>query len=115
MASCINERLVCINRFIGIAFAREELQKIADLCEKFNVICVSDEVYEWFNYGDTEHVRMCSLPGMWDRTITLASAGKTFSMTGWRIGYVYGSAALLQNMKPVHHCCVFACPTPLQV
>lgn len=79
------------------------------------MICVSDEVYEWIDYGETELVRICSLPGMWERTITIGSAGKTFSVTGWRTGWAYGSAALIKNMILVHTNVVYACPTPLQV
>lgn len=79
------------------------------------MICVSDEVYEWVDYGETELVRICSLPGMWERTITIGSAGKTFSVTGWRTGWAYGSAALIKNMILVHTNVVYACPTPLQV
>lgn len=100
--------------FLFIAFS-EELQKIADLCQEFNVICVSDEVYEWMVYGEEEHIRICTLPGMWDRTITIGSAGKTLAVTGWRLGWAYGSAALIRNMNFVHANAVYACPTPLQV
>lgn len=68
--------------------SREELTKIAQLCQKYNVLCVSDEVYEWMIFDDNEHVRICTLPGMWERTITIGSAGKTFSVTGWKTGWV---------------------------
>lgn len=66
--------------------SRGELTKIADLCKKHNVLCLSDEVYEWMVYDWNEHIRICTLPGMWERTITIGSAGKTFSVTGWKIG-----------------------------
>lgn len=90
------------------------MQKIADLCQKFNVLCVSDEVYEWIVYDDNEHIRIGSLPGMWQRTITIGSAGKAFSVTGWRIGWLYGPANLIANMQLVHTRSILACPTPLQ-
>lgn len=63
-------------------------------------------MYEWTIYDKNEHVRICSLPGMWNRTITVGSAGKTFSVTGWRTGWAYGPAKLLGNMQLVHQNCV---------
>lgn len=95
--------------------SREELTKIADLCKKHNVLCVSDEVYEWMIYDNNEHVRICTLPGMWERTITIGSAGKTFSVTGWKTGWAYGPANLMVNLQMVHQNCVYTCPTPIQV
>lgn len=94
---------------------REELTKIANLCKKHNVLCVSDEVYEWMIYDDNEHIRICTLPGMWERTITIGSAGKTFSVTGWKTGWAYGPANLMLNLQMVHQNCVYTCPTPIQV
>lgn len=102
-----------IHWFNSIHF-REELTKIADLCKKHNVICVSDEVYEWLIYDGNEHVRMCTLPGMWDRTITIGSAGKTFSVTGWKTGWAYGPAHLMANLEMVHQYCVDTIPTLIQ-
>lgn len=90
------------------------MEKIADLCHKYNVLCVSDEVYEWIVYDNNEHVRIGSLPGMWERTITIGSAGKAFSVTGWRIGWLYGPANLIANMQLVHARNILASPTPLQ-
>ena len=66
-------------------FTRSELEAIAELCISNDVICISDEVYEWLIYPGKEHVRIAGLPGMWDRTITIGSAGKTFSATGWKV------------------------------
>lgn len=83
--------------------------------KEYNVICVSDEAYEWMVYEQAEHIRICSLAGMWDRTITIGSAGKALTVTGWRTGWAYGSAAIIQNMAYVHTNAVYACPTPLQV
>ena len=71
------------NNPLGKVFSKEELEAVADLCKKHDVICVSDEVYEWMVYEDgCEHVRMACLPGMWERTLTVCSAGKTFNTTG---------------------------------
>lgn len=99
---------------IGKVFNRKELERIAELCRKWNVLCVSDEVYEWLVFDGAEHIRICTLPGMWDRTITLGSAGKTFSVTGWKIGWAYGPAQLIRNLQMVHQNSVYTCPTPLQ-
>lgn len=85
---------------------------IADLCKKWDVICVSDEVYEWIVFDDSVHTRICTLPDMWERTITIGSAGKTFAVTGWSLGWAYGPADLLQYM---HLFQSFTCATPLQV
>lgn len=91
------------------------MTKIANLCQKYNVICVSDEVYEWLVYDGNGHVRMCTLPGMWERTITIGSAGKSFSVTGWKTGWAYGPANLLANLEMVHSYCVDTVPTLTQV
>lgn len=66
----------------GKIFTKQELEFIGNLCKKYNTIALMDEVYEWIVYDDKKHVRMASLPGMWERTITVGSAGKTFSATG---------------------------------
>ncbi|UYV73910.1 CCBL2 [Cordylochernes scorpioides] len=74
---------------LGKVFSQEELEMIGDLCKKHNVVVVMDEVYEWIVYRGNKHVRMASLPGMWDRTLTVGSAGKTFSVTGWKVTFFY--------------------------
>jgi len=72
------------NNPVGKVFTKEELEKIAALAKKHNVVVVADEVYEWLVYeGGPKMIRFASLPDMWDRTITIGSAGKTFSVTGW--------------------------------
>ncbi|KAM9796504.1 kynurenine--oxoglutarate transaminase 3-like [Syngnathus typhle] len=70
---------------IGKVFTKDELQMIADLCIKHDTLCFSDEVYEWMVYRGQQHHKIATFPGMWDRTITIGSAGKTFSITGWRV------------------------------
>ncbi|CAH0600784.1 unnamed protein product [Chrysodeixis includens] len=99
---------------VGKVFTMEELEMIADLCKKFNVLCVSDEVYEWMVYAPKKHIRIATLPDMWDRTITIGSAGKTFSVTGWKTGWAYGPEALMRNLQVVHQNCVYTCSTPIQ-
>lgn len=99
---------------IGKVFDRQELEMIADLCKKYNVICISDEVYEWQVYHPHEHIRIASLPDMFERTITIGSAGKTFSMTGWKLGWAYGPVNLMRNLQVVHQNCIYTCNTPAQ-
>lgn len=99
---------------LGKVFSRQELEFIANLCRKFNVLCIADEVYEWMVYTPDEHIRICTLPGMWERTITIGSAGKTFSVTGWKIGWAYGPEGLMRNLQLVHQNCVYTCATPIQ-
>ncbi|KAG7314648.1 hypothetical protein KOW79_021951 [Hemibagrus wyckioides] len=72
------------NNPLGKVFQREELQMIADLCIKHDVFCISDESYEWLTYDGAQHVKIASFPGMWERTVTIGSGGKSFSATGWK-------------------------------
>lgn len=102
------------NNPLGKVFTLAELVMIADLCKKWNVLCVCDEVYEWIVYKPNKHIRMATLPGMWERTITIGSAGKTFSVTGWKLGWAYGPANLMVNLQMVHQNCVYTGTTPIQ-
>lgn len=99
---------------LGKIFSRDELISIGDLCKKYDTIALMDEVYEWIAYKGQEHVRMVSLPGMWDRTLTVGSAGKTFSVTGWKIGWAYGPERLMRPLQLLHQNCVYTCSTPAQ-
>lgn len=84
-------------------FTREELEVIANLCQKHDVICISDEVYEWITYDSSKpHIRMATLPNMWERTLTIGSAGKTFSSTGLKIGWTIGPANLIRPCQISH-------------
>ncbi|XP_018576405.1 kynurenine--oxoglutarate transaminase 3 [Anoplophora glabripennis] len=102
------------NNPLGKVFTEEELSHIADLCKKWNVLCISDEVYEWIVYKPHKHIRIATLPGMWERTITIGSAGKTFSVTGWKLGWAYGPANLLVNLQIIHQNSVYTGVTPIQ-
>nr|Q7T3E5.2 RecName: Full=Kynurenine--oxoglutarate transaminase 3; AltName: Full=Cysteine-S-conjugate beta-lyase 2; AltName: Full=Kynurenine aminotransferase 3; AltName: Full=Kynurenine aminotransferase III; Short=KATIII; AltName: Full=Kynurenine--glyoxylate transaminase; AltName: Full=Kynurenine--oxoglutarate transaminase III [Danio rerio] len=102
------------NNPIGKIFSRSELQAIADLCIKHDTLCFSDEVYEWLIYKGHEHVKIATLPGMWDRTITVGSAGKTFSVTGWKLGWSIGPEHLIRHLQTVMQNSLYTCPTPLQ-
>lgn len=105
---------------VGKVFTRHELAQIAALVQSHDVYVLSDEVYEWMVYPDpqaqpaVEHVRIATLPGMWERTLTLGSAGKTFSVTGWKIGWAIAPAALARAVFMAHQWIPFAVATPLQ-
>ena len=99
---------------IGKVFTREELQVIADLCIKHDTLCISDEVYEWLVYKGNKHIKIATLPGMWERTITIGSAGKTYSVTGWKLGWSIGPQNLIKHLQVVHQNTLYTCPTPLQ-
>ncbi|XP_027884732.1 kynurenine--oxoglutarate transaminase 3 [Xiphophorus couchianus] len=102
------------NNPIGKVFTRGELQVIADLCIKHDTLCFSDEVYEWLVFKGHQHVKIATLPGMWDRTITIGSAGKTFSVTGWKLGWSIGPEHLIKHLQTVMQNTLYTCPTPLQ-
>ncbi|XP_052658318.1 kynurenine--oxoglutarate transaminase 3 isoform X1 [Harpia harpyja] len=99
---------------IGKVFTREELQVIADLCIKHDTLCISDEVYEWLVYKGKKHIKIATLPGMWERTITIGSAGKTYSVTGWKLGWSIGPENLIKHLQVVHQNTLYTCSTPLQ-
>jgi aspartate/methionine/tyrosine aminotransferase len=104
---------------IGKVFSRAELTQIAEVVQRHNVLVLSDEVYEWMVYPAQdgtaiEHVRIATLPGMWERTLTLGSAGKTFSVTGWKIGWAIGPAPLVNAVLMAHQWIPFTVATPLQ-
>jgi len=98
----------------GKVFTREELEGIAALCVRHDVIAVSDEVYDRMVFDGRTHTRLASLPGMWERTITLGSAGKTFSVTGWKIGWAVAPAPLSLGLRKMHQWVSYAVTTPLQ-
>lgn len=102
------------NNPIGKIFTRAELQTIADLCIKHDTLCFSDEVYEWLIYKGHQHIKIATLPGMWDRTVTVSSAGKTFSVTGWKLGWSIGPEHLICHLQTVMQNTLYTCPTPLQ-
>lgn len=98
----------------GKVFTREELAFLADLCQRWDVVVITDEVYDRILFGESVHCSMATLPGMWERTLTINSAGKTFSMTGWKVGYAIGPAALNASLRAVHQFVTFASSTPFQ-
>ncbi|XP_074546363.1 kynurenine--oxoglutarate transaminase 1 [Halichoeres trimaculatus] len=102
------------NNPLGKVYKTEELQMIADLCIKHDMLCISDEVYEWLTYDGSKHVKIASLPGMWERTITIGSGGKTFSATGWKVGWAIGAGHIIKHMKTIHQNTVYHCATAAQ-
>jgi aspartate/methionine/tyrosine aminotransferase len=98
----------------GKVFSRPELEQIAELSIRHDAIVVSDEVYDRMLFDGLEHIRIASLPGMWERTVTLGSAGKTFSVTGWKIGWAVAPPALSEALRRVHQWVPYAVTTPLQ-
>jgi N-succinyldiaminopimelate aminotransferase len=103
------------NNPTGKAFNRAELEVIAELCCRHDVIALTDEVYEHLLYDGIEHVRLATLPGMAERTLTISSLGKTFSVTGWKIGWVIGPAELVTGVIRAHQFNTFAVASPLQL
>jgi len=102
------------NNPTGKVFSLEELQFIADLCLKWGVIAVTDEIYEHILYDGAKHISIASLPGMQDQTITINSISKTYSLTGWRVGWAIASAPLTSSIRKVHDFLTVGAPHPLQ-
>ena len=98
----------------GKVFTREELTFIADLCKKYDAYCITDEVYEHIVYAPHEHVYMATLPGMFERTISCSSLSKTYSITGWRLGYTIAPAEITERIKKVHDFLTVGAASPLQ-
>ena len=109
-------RLVLLNtphNPTGKVFTTEELDTIADLCRRHDAVCVTDEVYEHLRF-ERPHVPMASRPEMADRTLTVSSAGKTFSVTGWKIGWVTGPASLVAAVRTAKQFLTFTTGAPFQ-
>ena len=102
------------NNPTGKVFSREELQFIADLCLKWGVVAVTDEIYEHILYDGAKHISIASLPGMRDQTITINSISKTYSLTGWRVGWAIAPAHLTASIRKVHDFLTVGAPHPLQ-
>ncbi len=98
----------------GKVFTRAELESIAAACVRHDLIAICDEVYERLLFDGHAHVNLASLPGMASRTITLSSIGKTFSFTGWKIGWAIGDSGLIAGVRAAHQFLTFAVATPLQ-
>ncbi len=95
--------IVSPNNPTGTILSKAMLLSIAELAQRRDLLVVSDEIYEYYVYDDNQHTSMASLPGMRDRTITINSFSKSFSMTGLRLGYITAPAPLIEGMLPFHH------------
>lgn len=98
----------------GKVFTEDELRFIATLAERYDTFVITDEVYEHIVYAPHKHTYFASLPGMWERTISCSSLSKTYSITGWRLGYIIASPAIIENAKKVHDFLTVGAAAPLQ-
>lgn len=99
----------------GKIWTRQELENISRIAEQHDLIVFTDEIYEHFVYDDGEHVSPAALPGMWDRSITISGLSKTFSITGWRIGYCVCPAPIAEAIANFNDLVYVCAPTPLQI
>jgi aspartate/methionine/tyrosine aminotransferase len=119
LASAFNKKTKAIvlntpNNPTGKVFSREELEFIAGLCRKWGVIAVTDEIYEHILYEGAHHISMASLAGMRDQTITINSISKTYSLTGWRVGWALAPEHLTASIRKVHDFLTVGAAHPLQ-
>lgn len=98
----------------GRVFTWDEQKLIADLCIEHDVVAISDEVYEHLVFDGARHIPMAAMPGMFERTVTISSLGKSFSVTGWKIGWVYGAPELITGVARAHQFITFASNHPAQ-
>jgi aspartate/methionine/tyrosine aminotransferase len=102
------------NNPTGKVFTRSELELIRDLCVEFNVLAITDEIYEHILYDGTQHISMASLEGMSERTVTINGLSKSYSVTGWRVGWAVGAPAITNAIRKVHDFLTVGAPAPLQ-
>ncbi len=102
------------NNPTGKVFSKKELTEIAELCNKWDVYAITDEIYEHIIYDGEKHISLGSLPGMKERTITINSISKTYSVTGWRVGWAIASEKITKRIRKVHDFMTVGAPTPLQ-
>src|SRR5499427_9514193 len=119
LAAAFNNRTKAIiintpNNPTGKVFTREELETIAALCRKWDAIAISDEIYEHIIYDGRRHVPIATIDGMADRTVTLNGLSKTFSVTGWRVGWTISPPSLTGAIRKVHDFLTVGAPAPLQ-
>jgi aminotransferase len=95
-------------------FSKNELTFMADLCTEYNTVAITDEIYEHILYDGHKHVSLGSLDGMQERTITIGSFSKTYSITGWRVGYALACAGITERIRKIHDFLTVGAPAPLQ-
>jgi N-succinyldiaminopimelate aminotransferase len=98
----------------GVVFTRAELEAISQIAIEYDLIVISDEAYEHLWFDDHRHIPIATLPGMWERTVTIGSGGKTFSFTGWKVGWAYGPAHLIGAVRVVRQHLSFVSGGPFQ-
>jgi len=103
------------NNPTGKVFSRKELEEIASLCLKWDSLAITDEVYEHILYDGEEHISIASIDGMGDRVVTISSISKTYSLTGWRVGWAIAHEKITSRIRKVHDFLTVGAPTPFQV
>jgi len=103
------------NNPTGKVFTREELSLIAELCVRHDAIAITDEIYERLTYDGAVHIPVATIPGMEDRTVTISALSKTYSVTGWRVGWAIAAPLLMDGIRVVHDFLTVAAPAPFQV
>jgi len=119
LASAFNKKTRALilntpNNPCGKVFTKDEMKLIADLCADHDVIAVTDEIYEYILYDGKKHISIASFDEMRDRTITISGFSKTYSVTGWRIGYALAEKSLTSALRKVHDFLTVGAPAPLQ-
>ena len=119
LAAAFNDKTRAIiintpNNPTGKVFTRAELEQIAALCQKWGVVAITDEIYEFMTYEGTTHIPMITLPGMEDRTVLINAMSKTYSVTGWRVGWCISSPELTSGIRKVHDFLTVGAAAPLQ-
>ena len=120
LAATFNEKTRAIiintpNNPTGKVFNKKELEFIAELCQRYDSLAITDEIYEHILYDDAKHEPIWTLPGMEERTVVINSVSKTYSVTGWRIGFVAASAELTASIRKVHDFLTVGAAAPLQM
>ena len=98
----------------GKVFTKRDMKLISDLCQDYNAVAITDEIYEHIIYDGKKHISLASVDGMQDRTITISGASKTYSVTGWRIGYTIANEELTNAIRKIHDFLTVGAPAPLQ-
>ena len=119
LESTFNEKTKAIiintpNNPTGKVFSKQELEEIARLCIKWDTYAITDEIYEHILYDDEKHISLATIPGMENRTITINSISKTYSVTGWRVGWAIAEESITARIRKVHDFLTVGAPTPFQ-
>jgi len=119
LAAAFNERTRAVilntpNNPTGKVFTRDELEIIAEHCRRWNACAITDEIYQYLVYDGLRHISLATLPGMRERTITVNGMSKTYSVTGWRVGYAIAPAEITNAIRKMHDFLTVGAPAPLQ-